>query len=147
MQQTKAAASAIPARLQPLATRQPNDLPAAFGEAVRDRVDALIVFTHGFAVLNGRRIIELAARNRVPTMYGWRDFVDDGGLISYGPNIELMVKKAASYVDRIIKSEKPGDLPVQQPTKFDLAINLKTMRSLGITIPQSVLIRADRVVQ
>ena len=70
-----------------------------------------------------------------------------GGLISYGPNIELMVKKAASYVDRIIKSEKPGDLPVQQPTKFDLAINLKTTRSLGITIPQSVLIRADHVVQ
>ena len=147
MQQTKAAALAIPARLHPLATRQPSDLPPAFAEAVRERADALIVFTHGFAVLNGPRIIELAARSRVPTMYGWRDFVDDGGLISYGPNIELMVKKAASYVDRIVKSEKPGDLPVQQPTRFDLAINLKTMRSLGITIPQSVLIRADYVVE
>ena len=83
----------------------------------------------------------------MPTMYGWRDFVDDGGLISYGPNIELMVKRAASYVDRIAKGEKPGDLPVQQPTKFDLAINLKTMRSLGTTIPESVLIRADHVVE
>ena len=147
MQQTKAAASAIPARLQPLATRQPNDLPAAFGEAVRDRVDALIVFTHGFAVLNGRRIIELAARNRVPTMYGWRDFVDDGGLISYGPNIELMVKKAASYVDRIIKSEKPGDLPVQFPTKFEMVLNLKTAKALGLTIPPSILARADEVIE
>jgi putative ABC transport system substrate-binding protein len=107
----------------------------------------VIVFTHGFAALNGRRIIELAARSRVPTMYGWRDFVDDGGFISYGPNIEMMVKQAARYVDRIIKSEKPGDLPVQQPTKFDLAINLKTVKTLGITIPPSVLIRADHVVE
>jgi len=147
MQQTKAAALALRARLHPLATRQPSDLPLAFAEAVRERVDALIIFTHGFAVLNGHSIIDLAARSRMPTMYGWRDFVDDGGLISYGPNIELMVKRAASYVDRIAKGEKPGDLPVQQPTKFDLAINLKTMRSLGTTIPESVLIRADHVVE
>jgi putative ABC transport system substrate-binding protein len=135
MQQTKAAAPAILAKLHPLATRQPNDLPPAFAEAVRERVDALIVFTHGFAVLNGPRIIELAARSRMPTMYGWRDFVDDGGLISYGPNIELMVKKAASYVDRIVKSEKPGDLPVQQATKVELIINMKTAKTLGLTFP------------
>lgn len=147
MQQTKAAAGAISATLYPLAVRQPSDLPQAFAQAVRERAGAVIVFTHGFAVLNARQIIEQAARSRVPTMYGWRDFVDEGGLMSYGPNIELMVKKAASYVDRIIKGEKPGDLPVQQPTKFDLVVNLKATKTLGITIPQSVLIRADQVIQ
>jgi putative ABC transport system substrate-binding protein len=94
MEQTKTAAPAIAATLQPLAVRHLNDLPQAFTEAVRERADAMIVFTHGFAVLNGRKIIELARRNRVPVMYGWRDFVHEGGLISYGPDIELIVRKA-----------------------------------------------------
>jgi ABC-type uncharacterized transport system substrate-binding protein len=147
MQQTKTAAAALVTRLQPLATRHPNDLPRAFAEAVREKADALIVFTHGFAVLNSATIIELAGRNRVPTMYGWRDFVHDGGLISYGPNIQLIVRKAASYVDRIIKGAKPGDLPVEQPTTFELVINLKTAKALGLTVPQSVLLRADEVIQ
>jgi putative ABC transport system substrate-binding protein len=147
MQQTKAAASAIAAKLQPLAARHPHDLQQAFAEAVRERADALLVFTHGFAVLNGTRIIELAGRNRVPTMYGWRDFVHAGGLMSYGPNIELMGRKAASYVDRIIKGEKPGELPVEQPSKFELVINLKTARALRLTIPPSLLARADQVIE
>jgi ABC-type uncharacterized transport system substrate-binding protein len=147
MQQTKTAAGALVTRLQPLAARHPNDLQRAFAEAVRERADALIVFTHGFAVLNSATIIELAGRNRVPTMYGWRDFVHDGGLMSYGPNIQLIVRKAASYVDRIIKGAKPGDLPVEQPTTFELVINLKTAKALGLTIPQSLLIRADQVIE
>jgi putative tryptophan/tyrosine transport system substrate-binding protein len=98
-------------------------------------------------VLNSATIIELAGRNRVPTMYGWRDFVHDGGLMSYGPNIQLIVRKAASYVDRIIKGAKPGHLPVEQPTTFELVINLKTAKALGLTIPQSLLIRADQVIE
>ncbi len=87
MQQTKTAAGALVTRLQPPSARHPNDLPRTFAEAVRERASALIVFTHGFAVLNSATIIELAGRNRVPTMYGGRDFVHDGGLMSYGPNI------------------------------------------------------------
>src|SRR5262245_1111148 len=146
MQQTKAAAGALDARLQPLATRHPNDLQPAFAEAARESADALMVFTHGFAVLNSATIIDLAGRNRVATMYGWRDFVHDGGLVSYGPNIQLIVRKAASYVDRIIKGAKPGDLPVEQPTKFELVVNLKTAKALGLTIPQSILIRADEII-
>jgi ABC-type uncharacterized transport system substrate-binding protein len=147
MQQTKAAAGALIARLQPLSVRHPNDLERVFAEAARDRIDAVIIFTHGFAVLNSAKIIELAGRNRVPTMYGWRDFVHAGGLISYGPNIGLIVRKAASYVDRIVRGAKPGDLPVEQPTKFELVINLKTAKALGLTIPQSVLLRADEVIE
>jgi putative tryptophan/tyrosine transport system substrate-binding protein len=147
MQQTKTAAGALVTRLQPPSARHPNDLQRAFAEAVRERADALIVFTHGFAVLNSATIIELAGRNRVPTMYGWRDFVHDGGLMSYGPNMQLIVRKAASYVARIIKGAKPGDLPVEQPTTFELVINLKTAKALGLTIPQSLLIRADQVIE
>jgi len=120
MQQTKTAARVIATTLQPLAVRNRNDLPEAFTEAVRERVDAMIVFTHGFAVLNGRKIIELAGQNRVPVMYGWRDFVHEGGLISYGPNIELIVRKAASYVDRIIKGSKNQ---VTSPSSSRRALN------------------------
>jgi putative ABC transport system substrate-binding protein len=108
---------------------------------------ALIVFTHGFAVLNGGRIIELAARQRLPTMYGWRDFVNEGGLMSYGPNLPVMVRKAASYVDRIIKGEKPGNLPVEQPARLELIINLRTAKALGLTIPQPLLLRAEQVIE
>ena len=147
MQQTKAAAGALTATLRPLAVRHSNDVDRAFAEAARERIDALVVFTHGFAVLNSAKIIELAGRTRVPTMYGWRDFVHEGGLISYGPNIELIVRKAARYVDRIVRGAKPGDLPVEQPTKFELVINLKTAKALGLTIPQSLLLRADQVIE
>src|SRR4249919_1361428 len=82
----------------------------------------MIVFTHGFAELNQQRIIELAARERLPTMYGWREFVIDGGLMSYGPNIPVIIRRAASYVDRILKGEKPGDLPIEQPTRLELIV-------------------------
>jgi putative ABC transport system substrate-binding protein len=133
--------------LLPLAAAHPDELEHAFAAARRERADGLIVFTHGFAVLNRARIIESAAHQRVPTMYGWRDFVEEGGLMSYGPNIKVLIRKAASYVDRIIKGEKPGALPVEQPDRLELVVNLKTAKALEIELPPSLLARADEVIE
>jgi len=147
MSETEIAAGAIGATLQPLPVRRPDELDNAFAIAASEKVGALLVFSHGFAVLHDRRIIEAAAKQRLPVMYGWRDFVERGGLFSYGPDIRTMVRKAASYVDHIVKGEKPGDLPVEQPTKFELVINRKTADALGLTIPTTLLARADEVIE
>jgi putative ABC transport system substrate-binding protein len=147
MRETETAARVAGVTLQPLAVEHPEELDDRFDEAVRGRADAAIVFTHGFAVLNRRRIIEQAARQHLPTMYGWREFVDEGGLMSYGPNVPVMVRKAASYVDRIIKGEKPADLPIEQPTRLELIVNLKTAKSLGISIPPTLLATADELIE
>ena len=120
---------------------------AAARAAAREEVDGLIVFTHGFAVLNRKRIVAQAASRRLPTMYGWREFVDEGGLMSYGPNVPVMVRKAASYVDRIIKGEKPGDLPIEQPARLELVLNLKTAKALSLDIPPALLAVADAVIE
>jgi putative ABC transport system substrate-binding protein len=107
----------------------------------------MLVFTHGFAVLNRGRIMELAEQHRVPILYGWRDFVDEGGLMSYGPDTATLVRGAARYVDRILRGEKAADLPVQEPTRLQLIINLKTARKLGVTVPPGLLARADEVIE
>jgi putative ABC transport system substrate-binding protein len=147
MRESEAAARAIGVTLQPLAVGSPDELDERFAAAVREKADALIVFTHGFAVLNRRRIVEQAASQRLPTMYGWREFVDEGGLMSYGPSVPAMVRKAASYIDRIIKGEKPGDLPIEQPARLELIVNLKTAKALGLNIPPTLLARADGVIE
>jgi putative ABC transport system substrate-binding protein len=133
-------------KLLALETSQPTELDQAFATAAREGAGGIIVVTHGFAELYRRNIIDAAANHRMPTIYGWRDFVQEGGLISYGPNMQLMIRNAASYVDRIVRGEKPGDLPMQQPVRLELIINLKTAKSLGLTFPQTVVVRADEVI-
>jgi putative tryptophan/tyrosine transport system substrate-binding protein len=147
LRETEAAAGTINVTLQPLQVRHPDDLGPLFAKATRERADALLVFAHAFAFVHRDRIVELAARQRLPTMFRWREFVDVGGFTSYGPNVNTMLRRAAGYVDRILKGAKPADLPIEQPTKFELVINLKTAKALGLTIPQSILVRAGEVIQ
>jgi len=122
-------------------------LAGAFGAATRDRAGALIVLPDPMFLTHRTRIADLAAKSRLPAIYYDRDYVEAGGLMSYGANIADMYRRAATYVDKILKGAKPADLPVEQPTKFELVINLKTAKALGLTVPQSILIRADHVIQ
>jgi len=147
MKATETAAQAMGVKLLPMTARRPEDITRVFAQASAERVGGVIVFTHGFAVLNGPRIIEMAARERLPTVYGWRDFVTAGGLMSYGPNVQSMVRKAAAYVDRIIKGDQPGSLPIEQPAHLELVLNLRTAKALGISIPSTLLARADEVIE
>jgi putative tryptophan/tyrosine transport system substrate-binding protein len=110
-------------------------------------LDALLVQTTGFFITHRKRIVELAARSRVPAVYGEREFVEAGGLMFYGASLRDMYRDAAVYVDKILKGAKPADLPIEQPAKLELIINLKAAKALGITIPPSVLVRADRILE
>jgi putative ABC transport system substrate-binding protein len=110
-------------------------------------MSALLVLPNGMFYLNRTRIAELALRNRLPSMFGMSEMVEAGGLMEYAPSSIDNYRRAATFVDRILKGAKPGDLPVQQPTKFELAINMKTARALGLTIPASILLRADEVIE
>jgi putative ABC transport system substrate-binding protein len=143
----EAAARALGVRLQFVEVRGPEDFDRAFSDMTRARAGALTVFGSSMFVSERRRLADLAAKNRLPGMYPIREFVDAGGLMAYGPNNADLLRRAATYVDKILKGAKPGDLPVEQPTKFELVINLKTAKALGLTIPQSVLGRADEVIQ
>jgi len=141
------AARALGLRLQIVEARGAEDFDRAFSDMTRARADALAVPATQVFNLERRRLVNLAAKNRLPAVYPNRDFVDAGGLMSYGPNLADMARRAASYVDKILKGAKPADLPVEQPTRFELVINLKTAKALGLTIPPSVLGRADVVIQ
>jgi putative ABC transport system substrate-binding protein len=147
MESTLAAGRSMGVTVIPIAVQDVAQLEEAFQTAVAENTDGLIVFTHGFAVLSRARIMELAASHRLPVLYGWRDFVDEGGLMSYGPDIEILVRKAAIYVDRVIKGANPSDLPIEQPTRLQLVVNLKTAKAQGLTIPPAVLARADDVIE
>jgi ABC-type uncharacterized transport system substrate-binding protein len=134
-------------QLQPLTVQGPDELPTALKGATGKRAGALFVWEDALLLPHRTRILELAATLRLPAASQYREFAEAGGLLSYGPNLPEQFRRAAFYVDRILKGAKPGDLPIEQPTKFELVINLKTAKALGLTIPQSVLLRADEVMQ
>jgi len=144
---TDVAARAVGVRPQFVEVRGPADFDRAFSDMTRSRAGALTVLSNPMFVGERRRLADLAAKNRLPAVYTWREFVDAGGLMSYGPSLEDLYRRAATYVDKILKGAKPADLPVEQPTKFELVINLKTAKALGLTIPPSVLGRADEIIQ
>jgi len=141
------AARALGLQLQFFEARGPADFDRAFSDMANARASAITPLGGTMFLIERRRLVDLAAKNRLPAVYGLREYVDAGGLMSYGPNNVDLFRRAATYVDKILKGAKPGDLPVEQPTKFELVINLKTAKALGITIPQSVLGRADEVIQ
>jgi putative ABC transport system substrate-binding protein len=141
------AGRALGTRLQFVEARAPEDFERAFSDMTRARVGAAIVVTTAMFVQQRSRLVDLAAKLRVPAVYGSRESVDVGGLMSYGPNLADSYQRAATYVDKILKGVNPTDLPIEQPTKFDLVINLKTAKALGLTIPPSLLLRADQVIE
>jgi putative ABC transport system substrate-binding protein len=141
------AARALGVRVQFVEARGPADLDGAFSEMTGARAGALTVVTSSMFFNERRRLVGLAAKNRLPAAYGGREFVDAGGLIGYGLNTSALFRHAATYVDKILKGAKPADLPVEQPTKIELVINLKTAKALGLTIPPSLLQRADQVIE
>jgi putative ABC transport system substrate-binding protein len=147
LKEAEAAARALGVRLQFVEARGPENFDKAFSEMTRARAGALTVLPGSMFVNERRRLVDLAAKNRLPAVYPWREGVDAGGLMSYGPDLADLFRRAATYVDRILKGAKPGDLPVEQPTKFELVINLKTAKALGLTIPPSLLARADQVIE
>jgi len=148
-EQLQVTAQRLGLHLQSLEVRSPDDFEALFAEAVGERADALVTldcrYTNNLAP---EQMAGLAAKHRLPGMYHWRRFVvNGGGLMAYGPNFADLWRRVAVYVDKILKGTKPGDLPVQQPTKFELVINLKTAQALGLTIPPLLLFQADEVIQ
>jgi putative ABC transport system substrate-binding protein len=126
---------------------EPPDIERAFAAFVKERAEALIVLDEAFTILNAKQVTDLAVRYHLPTMHAWGEMVAAGGLISYGPSLSEMVRMSAGYVAKILKGAKPADLPVEQPTTFELVINLKTAKALGLTIPPSLLARADEVIK
>src|SRR5262249_2272671 len=141
------AARKLGAALQLQAVSDPDQFNGAFAAIVAERAQALVVVVDPLTVRYRERIIELAMKHRLPAMYGFREFVDAGGLIAYGVNVPYLCRRAAVYVDKIIKGAKPADLPVEQPTRFALLNNLKTAQALGIEIPPTLVARADEVIE
>ena len=147
IQQAQDAARALGVRLQPLGARGSSEIDSAFATMTSAQVGAVIVLVDAMLLDHRTQIADLAARRRLPAVYGLSDHAEAGGLMAYGPNRLGIVRRAATYVDRILKGAKPGDLPIEQPTKFELVINLKTAKALGLTIPPSLLQRADQVIE
>ena len=147
LREAEVAARALGMHLQVVEARGAEDFDRAFSNMISGRADAMFVLSTPVFSAERRRLVELAAKNRFPAVYSYRVYVDAGGLMSYGPNLVDLSRRAAMYVHKILKGAKPGDLPVEQPTKFELVINLKTAKNLGLTIPQSMIARADDVIQ
>jgi ABC-type uncharacterized transport system substrate-binding protein len=145
--EVKVAARSFGAQVQVLEAPNPDQLDSAFAAMTREHATALLVLTDAMFLGQQKRIASLAATSKVPALYSQKEFVEVGGLISYGPSLHDMFRHAATHVDRILRGAKPGDIPVEQPTKFELVINLKTAKALGHTVPQALLLRADEVIE
>ena len=147
LKETELAAGAFAMKLQYLDVRSPEDLETAFRDAKKARADAVLVLTSVVTNAHRKQIVELATKNRFPAIYYTAEWVEAGGLLTYGASFPDLFRRAAYYVDKILKGAKPADLPVEQPTKFELIINLKAAKQIGLTIPPNVLARADRVIR
>lgn len=147
LRETEDAARTLGVTLLPTEASTVEALNQAFANAIANGAEALLTFPHVFAFFHRRRIAELAAQYRLPAMYGWREYADAGGLMAYGPNVSAMVRRAASFVDRIIKGANPATMPIEQPTKFELVVNRKTAKALGLELPLPLLARADEVIE
>jgi putative ABC transport system substrate-binding protein len=147
LKEIEAAARSSKIQLQPVRARTPDELDTAFSAMARARANALIVLADPIFFLHRQRLADLEAKNRLPAMYGLTEHAEAGGLMAYSANFAEVARRAATHVDKILKGAKPGDLPIEQPTMFELVINLKTAKALGLTIPQSLLVRADQVIE
>ena len=147
LNQTEAAARTLRVQLQLLGVQDANEFEGAFSDMGRDRADALLVFPSPMLYLEYKRIVNLVTKIRVAAVYPWREAVDAGGLISYGASIPDMMRHAAFLVGRIFAGARPVDLPIEQPTKFELVVNLKSASAIGLEIPPTILVRADEVLE
>ena len=147
LQNTQAAAQRIGVKVHPVGASTPGEIASALALMTRQNVEAFILPLEALFQQERTQIVELAARQRLPAISGFADFTGAGGLMSYGPNIGENFRRAATYIDKIFKGANPGDLPVEQPTTFEMTVNLKTAKTLGIKVPQSVLIQATRVIE
>jgi len=147
LEETRVAGRTLGVRLQPLQARTPGEIEPAFRTLAEGGSTALIVFDDPVLWNHRKRIVALAAEQRLPVMYGYREFVDDGGLMSLGPARVALYRRTASYVDKILQGAKPADLPVQQPTTFEFVINRRTVKALGLTIPRAILGQADQIIE
>ena len=145
LRQTRDAARTLGLALHEVKVQRPAEFEAAFATA-RDRTDALIPLADPFFTAHHARIVDLARKYRLPGIYNWKEYVAAGGLMSYGPSLRELYRRAATHVDKILKGDKPGDLPVEQPTTFELAINLSTAKTFGLTLPPSLMARVDQVI-
>jgi putative ABC transport system substrate-binding protein len=147
LKETEAVAAALGVQLQLVGVRGPGEFESAFAEIVRGDVGALMVMADPILILHKTRIVDFAKKSRLPAMYGNKEYVWAGGLMYYGSSFADVFRRTATYVDKILKGANPADLPVEQPTRFEFVINLKTAETLGITVPPSLLVSADELIE
>ena len=147
LEEAKTAAKALGIQIRPYEIKSAGDIERAFEDVKKLRTHALLITGGPVTTRNSTRIAELASKLRLPAIYNTRQFVEDGGLMAYGVNFGDIYRRAAIYVDKILKGAKPGELPIEQPTKFELILNLKAAKQIGLTIPPNVLARADKVIK
>jgi putative ABC transport system substrate-binding protein len=147
LKESQAAARTLGIQIHSFTAQEPGQFPTAYAEMIKRRADALVFFTSAFTSFYRTQLVELAINNRLPTMCGGASWSEVGCFMSYGPNVMALYKRAAVFVDKILKGTKPADIPVEQPTKFEFIVNLKTGKQIGLTIPPNVLARAERVIK